>query len=376
MSVRVWGNIPDEPYERRALRELGERLAVADASFHVLTNFAIGSRRIDLFVIAPGPRSATFYLLELKFAGGKAVEVAPNQPMRLDGRAVREPRCPLDQVVDQYRVIREWLLRNRDAFLSDEAANRFDQVTRWYDIKKLLVFCPTLPPTARIDVSQHLAYLDADRFRGDVIGFDHLANYLCRAEWLSNDMPPLDEAGVLRLVQRLRVAELAMDSLREERDESGQQGPGENTPAPASRRLQQDEPAPLPFLRRRARALLITAAAVLGAIGIAALAYLLPGLHSQQLIAPRDARGYVGRSASVRFTIDDIEICGSSSVCIFAVGETAFSVEVRNATVEDVQFVAGDCVQAGPATVTLSKSGNPQIEINRSQLAQLLKGCN
>jgi hypothetical protein len=379
MSARVWGNIPDEPYEIQALAELTAQLSAVPGSYHVFVNFMVGGEQVDLFIVVPDPQAATLFLIELKFAGRKAIHLAANQPLLLDERPVANHRNPLDQMVRQYRQIRCWLWSEREGFLAPAAASGFAKERDWDGIKKLLVFCPMLPESARIDLSQHESYFDEGRRRGAVIGFDHLANYLCRPDWRSRDaMPPLDEAGALRLARRLCPQELDPKALQGNWSESA-----------ATARLEEVPPAwakpemptqPEPRVRRALRWLAF--GSLVGALVVGgALWWLLGGLRPSPCIDVAAAKDHIGRKAVVCFTVGRIETCGSST-CIQAQGSVRFSVQVLGSPVADIRLAngnpirEGDCVSIGPAKIVTSDSNNPQVEVGREGLAEILKRCN
>lgn len=200
-SVRIW--IGREPigYEAKALRELAAQLDANGVRAHLLANFQINGHELDLLVA----KSDGLFLVELKRVGGPVVGAVNGRwqvhslegPVPLPGGRGENP---YQQMLTQYRVLSDWLERNKERFLTRYST----QVIRFRplghrrhsgpraQVRSLLTFYPHLPAQSRLNIGA---------WPVEVVSFPDLA-YLLRG---STKRVSLTEEEIVALAQALHL---------------------------------------------------------------------------------------------------------------------------------------------------------------------------
>lgn len=161
MTVHVWVGRQPQGYEAEVLRTLARVLTQAEFVCHLMANFVVNGHELDLLVLKPD----AIFLVELKQTWG-AVRGDINGVWTVSKGSDRRPlhggsiENPYQQMLTQYRVLTEWLEKNKREFLSHHAAwmtcfrpdRRQRRTQAPVKIRSLLVFYPDLLPGSELSL--------------------------------------------------------------------------------------------------------------------------------------------------------------------------------------------------------------------------------
>lgn len=153
-NTTFWVGREPSGYEAKVFHELYAVFEQSNSPCHLMVNFIVNGREIDLLVVKPNG----IFLVELKMATGVVTGAingewtveGENQPNQLKGGCNGNP---YQQMLAQYRAVTEWMESNRQLFLSEYSTKvthfRADKKNRLPQppskIRSLLAFYPDLP---------------------------------------------------------------------------------------------------------------------------------------------------------------------------------------------------------------------------------------
>lgn len=205
MTTTVWVGRPPAGYEAQALREISTALSVAGVSCHLLANFILDGREIDLLAIKPDG----IFLVELKYARG-AIHGAINGGWSVangvgNGAGAHTLNAgshgnPYVQMLAQYRVLTTWLEIHKREFLAAERTHQPSfrplrqqrRGQRPVKVRSLLAFYPELPAGSQL-------HLD---WKVEPVSYPDLAQILVHQASRGVD---LQEQEIVRLAERLHM---------------------------------------------------------------------------------------------------------------------------------------------------------------------------
>ena len=361
MAIKLWwAEQPQYPYEYKAVKELCRALEPLGETYFVFANYRVPNAQIDLTVFT----ETSIFLIELKSSAGKAIYGSLNGSWsREDGISLGSGN-PIGQILEQYHRLRGWLNDNKRKFLSkNKAALLRDKRKAFNDIKKLVVLYPIKHPNSRIEVTD-------DRLRlplGDVIGFDELVGLLKDPSWESRLGIQFEPEEIEQMAESLglqRVA-LPLDATESLGEDRGVYEVGVKPEVP-------EKPA------RETRKPRLLWGTIIAVIIIGIVLFVLNHQRTRLTNSPEfidviQVEQHIGEIGRVRAYIDGVKLYPSDSPVYIMLFSGNFSVQVGpidnpGDELRRYKRFKGHCVIIGPAFITRSGSGNPQIEL-RSERA-------
>lgn len=367
MSVKLWwSKKPEYPYEYRAMRELCESLEPSKDVYFVFANFRLPNAQIDLTVFT----STSIFLIELKSSAGKPVHGSSNGSWtREDGTNLRSGN-PVGQILHYYHMLRNWLNNNKEQFLTKNKASALilgRQGNAFNDIKKLIVLCPIRHLDSRIDVDDYRLR----PFRGNIIGLNDLVNLIIDPSWESRFGIEFSPEEIKQMAEKLGLEMVPLSAVIVDLPAAHSESPGEER---GTHQAHEKPAAPKKTTKGTRKQLLlwpvIVAAIILGIVlfvFIPRSPKIIPVTHTE-IIPVAHAKQYIGREVRVRVLIGNVDLFRDPFPKYIMLYSGDFSIQVGpldNPADElgNYEKFTGHCIIVGPAKMTTSGSGNPQIEL-------------